>query len=109
MRWLRPGPPFVRVATATSDAGRRDHANVASRCAHGWIPAVRVGAHDPVGLASEAGRSGDRTVRTIKLCASPTRRPTTLLGAIRRTSIELDREGRIRSTRPAAVGILARG
>jgi len=34
-------------------------------------------------------------VRTIKLCASPTRRPTTLLGAIRRTSIELDREGRI--------------
>jgi hypothetical protein len=42
-------------------------------------------------------------VRTIKLCASPTRRPTTLLGAIRRTSIELDREGRIRSSRPGAV------
>jgi hypothetical protein len=44
-------------------------------------------------------------VRTIKLCASPTRRPTTLLGAIRRTSIELDRTGRIRSGRPGTIGV----
>jgi hypothetical protein len=44
-------------------------------------------------------------VRTIKLCASPTRRPTTILGAIRRTSIELDRDGRIRSTRPGTIGL----
>lgn len=39
-------------------------------------------------------------MRTIKLCAAPTRRPTTLLGAIRRSSIELERSGRIRNTQP---------
>jgi hypothetical protein len=48
-------------------------------------------------------------VRTIKLCASPTHRPTTLLGAIRRTSLELDREGRVRSARPGTIVVAARG
>jgi hypothetical protein len=50
-------------------------------------------------------RPGATTVRTIKLCASPTRRPTTLLGVIRRSSIELDRTGRIRSGRPGTIGL----
>jgi hypothetical protein len=33
-------------------------------------------------------------VRTIKLCAAPTRRPTTILGAIARSIAELERSGR---------------
>ena len=35
-------------------------------------------------------------MRTIKLCASPTARPTTLLEAIRRSAVELEGSGRIR-------------
>jgi hypothetical protein len=33
-------------------------------------------------------------MRTIRLCATPTRRPTTLLGAIARSVAELERSGR---------------
>jgi hypothetical protein len=40
-------------------------------------------------------------MRTIKLCASPVQRPTTLLEAIRRSSVELERSGRIRRPQPA--------
>jgi hypothetical protein len=36
-------------------------------------------------------------MRTIKLCATTTRRPTTLLEAIRRSAVEIERTGRIRS------------
>jgi hypothetical protein len=35
-------------------------------------------------------------MRTIKLCATSTRRPTTLLEAIRRSAVEIERSGRIR-------------
>jgi len=41
-------------------------------------------------------------VRTIKLCASPTRRSTTLLAAIRRSEIAIERSGRIRRPLPVA-------
>ena len=44
---------------------------------------------------SEPGvRSGATAVRTIKLCAAPTRRQTTLLAAIARSAAELERNGR---------------
>ena len=33
-------------------------------------------------------------MRTIKLCAAPTRRPTTLLAAIARSVAEIERSGR---------------
>jgi hypothetical protein len=33
-------------------------------------------------------------VHTIKLCAAPTQRPTTLLDAIARAAVELERTGR---------------
>jgi len=33
-------------------------------------------------------------MRTIKLCVAPTRRPTTLLGAIARSVAELEQAGR---------------
>ena len=33
-------------------------------------------------------------MRTIKLCVAPTRRPTTLLGAIARSVAELEKSGR---------------
>jgi hypothetical protein len=41
-------------------------------------------------------------MRTIKLCATPTRQPTTLLAAIRRSALELERTGRIGRPQPAA-------
>jgi hypothetical protein len=41
-------------------------------------------------------------MRTIKLCASPTQQSTTLLAAIRRSAIELERSGRIRRPLPVA-------
>jgi hypothetical protein len=43
-------------------------------------------------------------MRTIKLCAAPTRRPTTLLGAIARSANELERSGR--SRRPVALPVV---
>ena len=33
-------------------------------------------------------------MRTIKLCAAPSRRPTTLLGAIARSVAEIEKSGR---------------
>ncbi|HEY8439721.1 MAG TPA: hypothetical protein VIK65_14010 [Candidatus Limnocylindrales bacterium] len=45
-------------------------------------------------------------MRTIKLCATPTRRPTTLLGAIARSVADLERSGR--PTRPVRIPV-ARG
>jgi hypothetical protein len=45
-------------------------------------------------------------MRTIKLCATPTRQ-TTLLAAIRRSAIELERSGRIRRPLPAANATIA--
>ena len=45
-------------------------------------------------------------MRTIKLCATPTRRPTTLLGAIARSVADLERSGR--ASRPVRIPI-ARG
>jgi hypothetical protein len=35
-------------------------------------------------------------MRTIKLCATSTQRPTTLLAAIRRSALEIERNGQIR-------------
>lgn len=48
-------------------------------------------------------------MRTIKLCAAPTRRETTLLGAIARSRLELERSGRSsrRVPLPAARGAFA--
>ena len=41
-------------------------------------------------------------MRTIKLCGSPVQPSTTLLAAIRRSVIELERSGRIRRPLPVA-------
>lgn len=51
-------------------------------------------------------------MRTIKLCATlpqhpPTLRPTTLLAAIRRSALEIERSGRIRRPLPTAHGTTA--
>ena len=43
-------------------------------------------------------------MRTIKLCASPTCRPTTLLGAIARSVSELERTGR--ASRPVRLPVV---
>jgi hypothetical protein len=40
-------------------------------------------------------------MRTIKLCAVSTQRPTTLLDAIRRSAIEIERSGHARRPLPA--------
>jgi hypothetical protein len=41
-------------------------------------------------------------VTTIKLCACPAKPPATLLAAIRRSAIEIERTGRIHRPLPAA-------
>jgi hypothetical protein len=41
-------------------------------------------------------------MRTIKLCATSTRPPTTLLAAIRRSALEIERNGQIRRPQPTA-------
>ena len=41
-------------------------------------------------------------MRTIKLCATSTQRPTTLLAAIRRSTLEIQRSGHVR--RPIPTG-----
>jgi hypothetical protein len=59
---------------------------------------------------TDAGQDQEPTaVRTIKLCANPTHRPTTLLGAIARSVAELERAGQApRPIRPpVARGALA--
>src|SRR3954468_19528219 len=75
-----------RQRTMSLEAGRRD---------------------DPVrpGPWSRA-RSGVTAVRTIKLCAAPTNRPTTLLAAIARAAAELERTGR--PARPARLVVQPR-
>jgi hypothetical protein len=42
-------------------------------------------------------------MRTIKLCATTTRQPTTLLSAIQRSTVAIERAGRLRNPLPAAV------
>jgi hypothetical protein len=44
--------------------------------------------------AASRAKPGVTAVRTIRLCAAPTRRPTTLLDAIARSVAELERSGR---------------
>jgi len=46
-------------------------------------------------------------MRTIRLCAAPSRRPTTLLGAIARSVAELERSGR--PSRTIRVRVVAAG
>jgi hypothetical protein len=41
-------------------------------------------------------------MRAIKLCSAPTQRPTTLLAAIRRSALEIERSGGIRRPLPTA-------
>jgi len=41
-------------------------------------------------------------MRTIKLCATSTQRPTTLLAAIRRSALEIERNGQIRRSQLSA-------
>ena len=58
-------------------------------------------------VPTDAGQDQESTaVRAIKLCANPTRRPTTLLGAIARSVAELERTGR--ASRPIRLPV-ARG
>jgi len=55
----------------------------------------RVDGHHPPESPTRAGPDqGVAAVRTIKLCLAPTRRPTTLLGAIARSVAELEQTGR---------------
>jgi hypothetical protein len=50
------------------------------------------------GPATDDGQHGvPRVMRTIKLCATTARQTTTLLEAIRRSAVEIERAGRIRS------------
>jgi hypothetical protein len=44
--------------------------------------------------ARRADDQESTTMRTVRLCATPSRRPTTLLGAIARSVAELERAGR---------------
>jgi hypothetical protein len=48
-------------------------------------------------------------MRTIKLCATTTRRPTTLREAIHRSTVEIERAGRLRNSLPGGVASGASG
>jgi len=63
------------------------------------------GADDRVSPGREPGETGVTAVRTIRLCATPSRPPTTLLGAIARSVAELERSGR--PSRTVSVRIVA--
>jgi len=102
MRWRGPGPPFARRMRQTA---RRAYVDWPADRPHN---VARPSASDddrrsaPPARRSRRARhragpdQGVTAVRTIKLCAAPTRRQTTLLGAIARSVAELEGSGRVR-------------
>jgi len=74
-------------------------------CLPPTIPRAGTEQQDVVRPDRQPGEDQESTaVRTIKLCASPTRRPTTLLGAIARSVSELERTGR--ASRPVRLPVV---